>query len=766
MTKPITFLMLTGIGLLLTVLIAHAADNGVDVRVRNNLESPVNVFLKTGNGETAYGTIPVGGSRVQGSRPGDVWVFKSGSVNDSYSATDASDQSYEVGARDTITRHFLNDTDQPLTVYEGGEELATIRGEGTVSLDLSPGTGLRFVHPDDLAAEHIASVEGESYLTVGTDEDAEIVLAAVSNNVSRSTRNLTHPEDMPERMRTEATEEEKSPTDPEEDELGEKLKKLPHLVYEKFDQRKLKDDEIPKDEKNSTERLGDMECTVEWFEIGPAYSEQLALDPAPGIIYPGAMVYAETLKSGEYRPVPAKRNPITLSTTLDLENRVIDIERPENASEVRQKLSDLMDQEVRSAPPAQVTGQNQSVTSKEDLTFKLGGTFNSSFASFDGGFNFNQNSIKTRKLLKFTQVYYSVDMDTGGINSPSDFFVDPNDLARLEPKYMPAYVASVKYGRQAYLIITSEYSEREVTAALRARFNGASNAKLIDDEEDDDEEEKEDDDDDVDESDNVEKDEKDDAGNDEEEDGPAFSGAIATKAEWKKVLENTDIQFTIVGGDGMPSSGMIRGDIEKFMAYVEDGGRYSEDSPGIPIAWKLNYLDHSVAYLCKAFKYPIRNCDAVGSDARRFSVTLKSMTCTGEDDPSEYGKGTEEFYGTVTVTPFGDDGKDLPATTLWNVAAANAGYWAVAEEKQIGATTTIEFDNPKSRSSGFRLSADIREWDLHSHWDEVPATPISLTIADAIKTPLQTLYAESGGTKLSIQFEIMPVIDLGSDAIK
>ncbi len=550
MTKPITFSMLAGISLLLTVLIAHAADNGVDVRVRNNLESPVNVFLKTGNGETSYGTIPIGGSRVQGSRPGDVWVFKSGSVNDSYSATDASDQSYEVGVRDTITRNFLNDTDQPLSVYEAGQELAAIRGEGTVTLDLLPGTYLQFRDPKGLEAEHVATTVGESYLTVGTDEDAEIVLAARERNEPMSARTLKLP-DMPD-----AT---KEPSGSDEGlDFNAKVRSLSRVPMPvPYDETKIDNPENTK----VPVKDGNYECTTQWYKAAPEYNEMIVLDPQTDIIFPGSLIRGDSLASGEYIQIVEDRNNITISTSLQSIDGGGSREVYPDLSSVRESMREIWQQGTDGATAARMTFLFEDVYSKEDLEIKLRGAGSTGLATLKGAFKFGVENIRSRQLLKFNQVFFSIDVNAVG--APVRFFSKPEsvDFANFG-NAAPMYVSSVKYGRAAYFALASESSKIEVQAALAFSWNDKGYKLDEDDDEDgkvEEEKKKEDE----------TGDKKADADDQKDEDEVnSLSGKGKIEAEYNSTLKTTSIQGTIIGGAADKAAGAIRG-VENMLDFIE-----------------------------------------------------------------------------------------------------------------------------------------------------------------------------------------------------
>ena len=75
--------------------------------------------------------------------------------------------------------------------------------------------------------------------------------------------------------------------------------------------------------------------------------------------------------------------------------------------------------------------------------------------------------------------------------------------------------------------------------------------------------------------------------------------------EYKKIIDESNIKIYMVGGDGSGIAESVEG-FAAFKKYIIDGGYYSPEVPGVPIAFTASYLmDNSPVYT--KFKINIPN---------------------------------------------------------------------------------------------------------------------------------------------------------------
>ena len=166
---------------------------------------------------------------------------------------------------------------------------------------------------------------------------------------------------------------------------------------------------------------------------------------------------------------------------------------------------------------------------------------------------------------------------------------------RLNDTNPPLYVASVTYGRMIVFTFESEYSSEEMEAALDFAYSG----------------------------------------------GVDVSGDVSVT--YKDIISKSKITAFILGGSGGEAARTIDS-YEALIDFIKAGGNYSKESPGAPIAYKLNYLrDNAPGRISLTTDYEVKQCERV---SQKVKVTLKSIRV--ESDGGD-GGGDLELYGRITA---------------------------------------------------------------------------------------------------------------------
>ncbi len=364
-------------------------------------------------------------------------------------------------------------------------------------------------------------------------------------------------------------------------------------------------------ENNTTENInsevrreGAFECTTITYGISPGFDQLLTLDPGSDVIYPGALLKGESISTGEYTRISADRAPITLSASLIniTGSPVVEVKDP-SLSTVREGIKTILNQEVTGATPARISYEITQVYSEEQVGVAIGVNYRSKGRSVSAAIDFNNSSKKNKFILKYLQTYYTIDMDTP--DNPSDLFTKLPDVASFGT-VMPVYVASVAYGRMVLYTIETNASETEINAALAASFSSAD-------------------------------------------------GTI--EGQYKKTIDESTIKAIVIGGSGASAAATINGPKEIY-DFIADGGDYSKDSPGAPLAYKLRFLNKeaSVARVVLNTEYAIRSCDLAFPE---FKLTLTKITSSQPTDVEVYGRLEMRLYS----TKLGDYLRDDPNNT-------------------------------------------------------------------------------------------------------
>ncbi len=341
-------------------------------------------------------------------------------------------------------------------------------------------------------------------------------------------------------------------------------------------------------------RDGEYVCHSQQVEETRQYDEIVAYNAGSEALWPGALLRGDSVMTGELSQVVFDRQPATVS--ISLENldgaKSATIDNP-SLSSFRDAITGILDAEVTGATPANIHAEIEQVHSREQLAMALGTSVSGTGlpASISASFNFDDESIRSRYVVRYTQAYYTVDLDQPG--RPSDVFAPSVNLAevqeKLPPGSPPAYVSSVTYGRVVIFTFESQYSARELGSALDFAYSG----------------------------------------------GVDVSGDVSVTYE--EMMARSNISAYILGGSGGEAAKSLQG-YDELMTFIQSGGDYSPDSPGAPIAYKLSYLrDNSPVRMSFTRDYEITSCERVSQAVR---VTLDRFyveDAGGDDDVRVYG---------------------------------------------------------------------------------------------------------------------------------
>lgn len=291
--------------------------------------------------------------------------------------------------------------------------------------------------------------------------------------------------------------------------------------------------------------------TIDYYSVAAGYDEQIVLNPQTDAIFPGALIKGESVLDGSYVLIPAKRRPITISTSLTGSGDVsVTVDDPK-LSTIRTAINNLMNQEYH-VPPANLGFTMEQAYSEQQLKLSLRSSYSSGFVDVAGGFDYSNKKIRTRLVAKFIQSYYTLDMDMP--SSPADLF-DGEVNTALFGTHMPMYVSTVTYGRMALFTIESELEETQVKAFLEGSYLNID---------------------------------------------------ASASTEFESLMASSSMKVYVLGGSGSDAAQTVDG-FEAFKAYIKDGGNFSNESPGAPISYKLRYIrDNTIGKIVFAASYPIR----------------------------------------------------------------------------------------------------------------------------------------------------------------
>lgn len=358
---------------------------------------------------------------------------------------------------------------------------------------------------------------------------------------------------------------------------------------------------------------GNLYCSYKRYDETKVFENLVAFAPNSATLWPGAVVIGQDAKEGLLTPVGVGLAPVTFSVSLEnLSGPPTGKMSAPSLSSFREEMQGILKGADKAKAPARLEYREERVHSEEHFGLQLG--FGVGFKSFgaESAFNFSSGSSRTRLIVRFTQTYYTIDVDTP--KTPADFFSPDVTAAQLSAfvsgENPPLYVQSISYGRQGFFFLETDASFEEIQTSLNVSFD-----------------------------------------------------AIFAKAEasvsttHKNRIESSTMKVVILGGSGTSAVQSISG-YEGFLQAIQDGAEYSPESPGVPIAYKLAYLDNAAASFHLTSEYSVRNCTKTKATLSASLTNIKSL--------SSDGFGSSDYFGEIGVA--------YPTTGSGGCDDSTAGY--------------------------------------------------------------------------------------------
>ena len=203
---------------------------------------------------------------------------------------------------------------------------------------------------------------------------------------------------------------------------------------------------------------------------------------------------------------------------------------------------------AKNPAPARMQYASTSAYSMNQLKAKFGSDFEKVGVNLKIDFEAVNKGEKQVEVVDFKQVYFTANFDAP--KNPSDVFasgvtVDQLKARGIDEKTPPVYVSSVSYGRQMYVKFETTSKSTELKAAINAVIKGVP---------------------------------------------------IKPESEWARVLKNTTVTVSIVGGNADGAARVVTGTVEDLKKLIQEGATFSTQNPAVPISYKTAFLkDNQVA---------------------------------------------------------------------------------------------------------------------------------------------------------------------------
>ena len=203
---------------------------------------------------------------------------------------------------------------------------------------------------------------------------------------------------------------------------------------------------------------------------------------------------------------------------------------------------------AKNPAPARMQYESTSAYSMNQLKAKFGSDFEKVGVNLKIDFEAVNKGEKQVEVVDFKQIYYTANFDAP--KNPSDVFASGVTVEQLkdrgiDEKTPPVYVSSVSYGRQMYVKFETTSKSTELKAAINAVIKGVP---------------------------------------------------IKAESEWARVLKDTKVTVSIVGGNADGAARVVTGTVEDLKKLIQEGATFSTQNPAVPISYKTAFLkDNQVA---------------------------------------------------------------------------------------------------------------------------------------------------------------------------
>jgi len=448
---------------------------------------------------------------------------------------------------------------------------------------------------------------------------------------------------------------------------------------------------------------GDYQCVDTPIQEVRRFDQLIGQLSIGDVLWPGAMLRGDSVYSGRLTPMTLARAPLTFSVSLESLGGGAHSATMQNPSlsSYRDAVGQILAQSISGSTAARISSEVEEINSEKELALALGADVSAPLVgSVKAGFNFSDSTKRSRFVVKFYQLYYTVDADPP--NLPHQFFAPTVTAAEVQGVVSetnpPVYVSSIGYGRQVIFTFESDLAKSELAAALDFAYKG----------------------------------------------GVEIAGS--TSLTHQEVLSHTKTTAFILGGDAGEAAQVAIGTYDQLKSFIGKGGNYSKDSPGAAIAYKLSYVrDHTPVQISYASDYVDHTCSRV---TQKLRVVLEKIKVDADGGD---GLGDLEIFGSVTAV-------GSTRQTLVNWPETQYKTIATGTSWPAGTATIAEAILPVSPLPGqaMKIETSLFEDDNLSNDSFGTAVQTAAPFESGWRRTMQ-IQRSSGSQAITLQVSITPV---------
>ncbi len=343
------------------------------------------------------------------------------------------------------------------------------------------------------------------------------------------------------------------------------------------------------------------------YRVSQLFDETIILDPTADILYPGCVIRGGSIEDGTYAAISdVEVGDVTFSISKVLA-------QGQDASAVSHTVHNIRMSDYRKVfsewsqlffKPGAVTSMHslESVTSQEEAAMKIGASFKHEAVTIAANLGFDFSKDSNHILAKFVQKQYTVTTDIP--KTPTIFASVDTEVIN---KYQPVYISNITYGRMIFMSVDTKHTLAEVQMALNCAVK-------------------------------------------------AIDLNIDLDAKYKKVLEDSKINVTIIGGSAASQNFALTDGWVGFRQFMTTANEMHELTP---ISFALRYAaDNSIARIVSQSEYEVVNKTFVREfNEVSLDVCLDGLRGTESRSLIETGRQFE-MYGAGWMT-FNGEKKEL-----------------------------------------------------------------------------------------------------------
>ena len=395
-------------------------------------------------------------------------------------------------------------------------------------------------------------------------------------------------------------------------------------------------------------------CVTKEYNVDASFNQNFILSTTQSELYPGNIINGVAFSNGRVQPMNGARKDYIISESNGGKNTTVSTA---SISGVRSALRSVL---PSATTPASILYDKATVKSQQDLKVFMKAGYDDGINNIKASGGYSSSSGRNTVAVRFMQLYYTVDVDKPSQLTSSHFYTDGTPITQDM-----LMVSQVGYGRLLTFMVETSYSAEEIEAAISYAGRPA---------------------------------------------GQEINADLEAKHSSR--LENSKINVYAIGGSASNAMKVITGGPDALEEYLSQGAQFSRNSPGVPIFYKLRFVqDWAPANVRFSTKITRTECKQT---AGGFNFKFDWMGVVNEADGPG---GKEELFGIGYVRAFVIDSRGQKQQVMPTTPGYIGNYGRVFEIKPDNYVALRQGDATPLMSNNYRFDFDASKYGYDSFKD-------------------------------------------------